>query len=140
MRTYLAQEIAQREQITQGLVCIFAVLEVCSSFAVIGNRKSHRLEVVRRNRKCLHLYWYLIDPEFGWMHVRVQTWAPYTIQIYINGREWMCRQLTRQGVDFTRSCYFPSKSQLVIPRLASAKLSRCPTQRYCMEQCPRMTI
>lgn len=37
------------------------------------------------------------------MHVRVQTWAPYTIQIYINGREWMCRQLNRQGVDCTRS-------------------------------------
>jgi len=37
------------------------------------------------------------------MHVRVQTWAPCTIQIYVNGREWMCRQLTQQGVDFTRS-------------------------------------
>jgi hypothetical protein len=99
----MAQEIAQRDQMTAGLVCIFSVLETCSSFAVIGNRKTHRLEVVRRNRKCRHLYWYLIDPEFGWMHVRVQTWAPYTIQIYINGREWMCRQLTQQGVDFTRS-------------------------------------
>lgn len=99
----MAQEIAQREKITEGLVCIFAVLEVCSSFAVIGNRKTHRLEIVSRKRKCLHLYWYLIDPEFGWMHVRVQTWAPYTIQIYINGREWMCRQLTKQGVDFKRS-------------------------------------
>ena len=99
----MAQDIAKRDQITQGLVCIFAVLEVCSSFAVVGNRKTHRLEVVSRNRKCLHLYWYLIDPEFGWMHVRVQTWAPYTIQIYINGREWMCRQLTKQGVDLTRS-------------------------------------
>jgi hypothetical protein len=99
----MAQKIAQRDQITEGLVCIFAVLEVCSSFAVIGNRETHRLEVVRSNRKCRHLYWYLIDPEFGWMHVRVQTWAPYTIQIYLNGREGMCRQLTQQGVDFTRS-------------------------------------
>ena len=99
----MAQEIAQRDQITEGLVCIFAVLESCSSFAVIGNRETHRLEVVRRDRKCRHLYWYLIDPEFGWMHVRVQTWAPYTIQIYLNGREGMCRQLTQQGVDFTRS-------------------------------------
>jgi hypothetical protein len=27
---------------------------------------------VRRPRQCLHFYWYLIDPEFGWMHVRLQ--------------------------------------------------------------------
>jgi len=116
----MAQEIAQRDQITAGLVCIFSVLEACSSFAVIGNHKTHRLEVVRRNRKCRHLYWYLIDPEFGWMHVRVQTWAPYTIQIYINGREWMCRQLTQQGVDFTRS---DNKILWLADLEAAAKLS-----------------
>ena len=52
----MAQAIAQRDQVSSGLVCIFSVLETCSSFAVIGNRKTHRLEVVRRNRKCLHLY------------------------------------------------------------------------------------
>jgi hypothetical protein len=27
------------------------------------------------------------------MHVRVQSWLPFTIQIDINGREWLCRQL-----------------------------------------------
>lgn len=98
-----AQEIAKSDNITEGLVCVFSVLETCNSFAVIGNHKTHRLQVLPRKRKCLHLYWYLIHPEFGWMHVRIQTWAPYGIQIYINGREWMCRQLSRQGVDFERS-------------------------------------
>jgi hypothetical protein len=99
----MAQEIAKRDNVTEGLVCIFSVLETCSSFAVVGNHKTHRLEVVPRKRKCLHLYWYLIHPEFGWMHVRIQTWAPYGIQIYVNGREWMSRQLSGQGVDFQRS-------------------------------------
>jgi len=99
----MARAIAEQEGITEGLVCIFSVLEACSSFAVVGNHRTHRLEVVRRDRKCLHLYWYLLDPEFGWMHVRIQTWAPYSIQIYVNGREWMCQQLARQGVAFERS-------------------------------------
>src|SRR4051794_11634471 len=35
------------------------------------------------------LYLYRIDPEFGWMHVRLQTWAPYEMQISVNGREWL---------------------------------------------------
>jgi hypothetical protein len=63
----------------------------------------HRLEIVRRRRKCLHFYLYLIDAEFGWMHVRVQSWAPYDIQVYVNGREWLARQMDRAGIGFSRS-------------------------------------
>jgi len=99
----MARAIAEQDGISEGLVCIFSVLEPCLSFAVAGNRKTQRLEVVRRNRRCLHLYWYLIDPVFGWMHVRIQTWAPYATQIYVNGREWLCRQLPQVGVAFERS-------------------------------------
>jgi hypothetical protein len=99
----MARSIAERDGIDEGLVCIFSVLEPCSSFAVAGNHRSKRLEVVRRNRRCLHLYWYLIDPTLGWMHVRIQTWAPYSVQVYVNGREWMCRQLTEDGIAFARS-------------------------------------
>jgi hypothetical protein len=29
---------------------------------------------------------YLIDPDFGFMHIRIQGWIPYDIQVYINGR------------------------------------------------------
>jgi hypothetical protein len=40
-------------------------LEPCRSFAVAPNRQTQSLEVVRRPRKCLHYYLYLIDREFG---------------------------------------------------------------------------
>jgi hypothetical protein len=99
----MARAIADQDGIQEGLVCIFAVLETCRSFCVVGNHETHCKEVVERNRKCLHLYWYLIDPVFGWMHVRIQTWAPYPIQVYINGREWLCRQLDRANIPFERS-------------------------------------
>jgi hypothetical protein len=36
--------------------------------------------------KCLHFYFYFVDPEFGLMHVRLQSWLPYEIQVYVNGR------------------------------------------------------
>jgi hypothetical protein len=72
-------------------------LEPCRSFAVAPNRQTQRLEV--RPRKCLHYYLYLIDPEFGWMHVRLQ--APYEIQVYVN--EWLARQLDAAGIGYRRS-------------------------------------
>jgi len=36
------------------------------------------------------------------MSVRMQTWFPYRIQIAVNGREWLARQLEKAGVGFTR--------------------------------------
>jgi hypothetical protein len=96
-----ARAIAERDGVTQGLVCVLSVVEPCRSFAVVPNRQTRRLEV--RPRKCLHYYLYLIDPAFGWMHVRLQTWAPYEIQVYINGREWLARQMDQAGIGYRRS-------------------------------------
>jgi hypothetical protein len=52
----LARAIAKRDGVTEGLVCVFSVLETCLSFEVQGNRQTHKLEVVRCQRKCLHYY------------------------------------------------------------------------------------
>jgi hypothetical protein len=97
-----ARAIADRDGITDGVVCVFSVVEPCWSFQVRADHRTHRLEAIRRERKCVHHYVYLIDPEFGFMHVRVQAWIPYEIQIYINGREWLARQLDAAGVGYRR--------------------------------------
>ena len=98
----LARSIAARDGITEGLICVLSVLEPCSSFGVRGNPQTHRLEVVRANRRCLHFYFYFIDPEFGFMHVKLQSWFPFRIQLYINGREWLAKQLDKRGVGYRR--------------------------------------
>jgi hypothetical protein len=93
---------AEKDGITQGLICVLSTPEMAWSFDVQGNHRTHKLEVVRRPRKCLHLYFYFIDPEFGLMHVRLQSWFPFQMQAYINGREWLARQLEKRGVRFRR--------------------------------------
>jgi len=98
----LAREIACRQGISEGLICVFSVLEPCMSFRVRGNPETQKLEVVRAPRKCLHFYFYLLDPEFGFMHVRLQSWFPFQIQLYINGREWLGRQMQGRGIEYRR--------------------------------------
>lgn len=98
----MAKTIAQRDGIVEGVICVISVVESCWSFQVRRNHNTHLLEATRRERKCLHHYLYLIDPEFGFMHVRIQGWMPYTIQVYINGREWLARQLDKAGVGYLR--------------------------------------
>jgi hypothetical protein len=88
--------------VTEGIICLISAVESCWSFQVRKRHSSGRLELFRRERKCLHHYLYLIDEEFGFMHVRIQGWIPYECQIYINGREWLARQLDKRGVGYVR--------------------------------------
>jgi hypothetical protein len=96
----LAREIALRDGITQGLVCVFSVVEACTSFKLKYGQGKPRLATSRP--RCLCLYFYYMDKEFGFMHVRLQTWFPFTIQVYINGHEWLARKMTRHGIAYTQ--------------------------------------
>ena len=98
----LAREIATRDGVSEGLICVLATLENCTTFGVVGNRQTKKLEIVRQKGKCLHYYLYFLDREFGFMHVRLQSWFPFQIQLYINGREWLARQMDRKGISYQR--------------------------------------
>jgi len=91
-----AREIAKQDEIKQGLICVLSAVEACQSFKLAYGKGRPRL--VNARRKCLCLYFYFIDREFGFMHVRVPTWFPFTIQIYLNGHDWLARKLDHHGI------------------------------------------
>jgi hypothetical protein len=97
-----ALEIARRDGIKEGLVCIFSVVEPCMSYVVGKDPERKRLVLKAAMRKCLHLYGYLIDGRFGWMSIRIQTWFPFTVQICVNGREWLARRMDKAGMAYVR--------------------------------------
>jgi hypothetical protein len=98
----LARSIMEQDRITQGLICVLSCVEPCISWFIRRDRTSRRLVLVPGERKCLHLYFYFVDREFGFMHIRLQTWLPFTIQVCINGREWLAHQLDRAGIGYER--------------------------------------
>ena len=98
----LAKSIAERDGVSEGIVCLISAVEPCMSFQVRKRMTTGHLEIFRRERACLHHYLYLIDPEFGFMHIRIQGWLPYEVQVYINGREWLARALDKAGVGYVR--------------------------------------
>lgn len=97
-----ARDIARRDGITAGLVCILSAVEPCKTFQVRKNREAKELEMQPFEGKCLHYYFYLIDPRVGWMNIRLQTWFPFTAHIVINGREWLARQMQHARIEFHR--------------------------------------
>ena len=92
----IARNLAQKHGIEQGLVCALGILEPSPSF-------DHRgMNMVARVRPCQVLYHYQIHPEVGWMYARIQTWFPFNVQIGMNGREWLQRQLERAGIGYQK--------------------------------------
>ena len=97
-----ARRILQRDRLTEGLICVFKSVEPCQTFEVHRNRERKLLELQSKWGKCTHLYQYRLHPIFGLMYARLQTWFPYAVQIGINGREWLARQLDQEGLGYER--------------------------------------
>jgi hypothetical protein len=72
------------------------------SFQVVGNRQTQHIEVKVQPRKCSHLYFYFDHPTFGFMHLRLQTWFPFRVDVCVNGRHWLGKQLDQAGVAYQK--------------------------------------
>lgn len=100
----IARAILARQPIRTGPICLLSTLEPCRGWEVWRSReRKHPQQLRRHATKCLHLYTYFFDRDFGFGHVRVQTWMPYQVQVYVNGREWLGRQLVRLRMSHLRA-------------------------------------
>jgi hypothetical protein len=91
-----ARQIAAERGITNGDVCVLTAIELAPTFEHQGTH------MVIRKRPSLALYHYLINPEMGWMFARIQTWFPFAIEVYVNGREWLARQMDKEKLGYVR--------------------------------------
>jgi len=98
----LAKSIMKRDRIEKGLVCVLTAVEPCTSVDLHRNRQEKKVELVFRRRKCLHVYQYWIHPILGFMNARIQTWFPFTVQICINGRRWLSRQMDKAHISYVQ--------------------------------------
>jgi hypothetical protein len=127
----IAKKLIEEDRLTDGLVCVLAAVEPCYSFLVKGNAATHKLEVVRAARKCLHFYFYYLDRELGLIHVRLQSWFPFGIQVWMNGREWLARQIKTRGISFER--YDNS-----LTRIGDLKLAQSLCDKFAHREWPRV--
>lgn len=83
-----------------GLITALSAVEICNTMTVKPNRETQKLEVTSRPTKCKHYYFYYNDEEFGLMYLKIQTWFPYNVQIYINGREYLSKLLDKSNIKY----------------------------------------
>ena len=119
----VGRAIAARDGVTTGLVCTLKSVEPCWSFELHRERATKHLSLVSAWRKCLHYYHYLIDPTLGWLHVRLQSWFPFTVHVGLNGREWLAQRLDAAGLGYQRrdNCFLWLEDVAAAQRLADAQ-------------------
>jgi hypothetical protein len=120
-----ALAIARRDGVRDGLIAVLSCVEPCVSFGVHKNRDSKQLELRLGTKKCLHYYHYYFDAQLGLMHTRLQSWFPFTVQICLNGREWLSRQMDRAGLGYVRrdNCFVQLADVAATQRLMDEQLA-----------------
>jgi hypothetical protein len=97
----IAKKVQVENEIKEGLICILSRVEPCYTLSIEYNSNTKKLEKANQFRKCLHYYFYYQDKDFGFMHVRFQTWFTFGIQIYVNGKEYLKTQLAKEGIEYS---------------------------------------
>ena len=94
----LVDEILRLRPIAEGLICVLCCMETCPSFRLVYGKGCPRLVNARRPQRVL--YFYFLDPQLGLIYIRLTTWFPFTVQVYVNGHSWLEKQMLKQGLGF----------------------------------------
>ena len=95
-------QVLQQRGEHPGLVWIFSTMEPCSTYRPWHDKTTGKTYLRPDDGKCLHNYFYFIDEELGLCYVRVPTWCPFRLQIYLNGHHRLACRLKRKQIGHTR--------------------------------------
>jgi hypothetical protein len=77
----------------------------------------------KKDRRVTVFYFYLWDTDFGPAFIKVCTYCPWPIKVWVNGHEWAKRQAAHAGLDYTElsngfaACADPDALQAICDRL-----------------------
>jgi hypothetical protein len=93
---------AREKKLSTGLIAVLSCVEPCRSWMVRGNPQTGKIEPRLESRKCLHYYHYYLDPQFGLLYSRLESWFPFTMHIGLNGRDWLAEQLRAANIGYSK--------------------------------------
>jgi hypothetical protein len=115
----------------EGVVFIGVAQEKANSFKATKKAKKGNFvsfEFSRQSVRVTHYYFYLQDVDFGPGFIKVCSYVPYPIKVYLNGHEWAKQQLDKAGIEFEtldngfQSCQDPEKLQAICDQLGPEQI------------------
>ena len=114
-----------------GVVAIVVAQEVQKVF--MGHRRRPKTDgpqfgFDKADRRVTVYYFYILDPAFGLGFIKICSYFPYPLKMWVNGHDWAKRQAAAEGLAFTElangfaACADPARLQTICDRLSPAKL------------------
>lgn len=97
----LVKKVLDKRGYHSGLVHIITAMESCGSYRPWHDKQTGKTFLIGSQSKCLHYYFYFIDPYLGYGYIRVPTWCPFKLQVYINGHNILANELDRENIKYT---------------------------------------
>jgi hypothetical protein len=98
----LAHQLQKERQVETGIIGAWSCVEAGQSYRACFDRERGFPQLRWEQVRCKHLYLYMDHQDYGFLDLRIQTWFPFQIQIALNGREWLHRQLMKAGIAHQR--------------------------------------
>jgi len=123
MRPYLARQARTGRS---GVAAIGTAQEFQNVFASAqrtGDNGVPWFSFTKADRRVTCFYFYLWDADFGPAFIKICTYFPYPIKVWLNGHEWAKRQATQAGIGFSElsngfaTCADPAALQAICDRL-----------------------
>ena len=123
MRSYLDAQAATG---ASGVAAIGVAQEFQNVFAATGRATPSGIpwySFNKADRRVTCFYFYLWDNDFGPAFIKICTYFPYPIKVWVNGHEWAKRQASAAGIGFTAlsngfaTCTDPAALQDICDRL-----------------------
>ena len=76
-------------------------METCNTYKPWHDKTTGKTFLKPDQSKCLHYYFYFIDEQVGLGYVRVPTWCPFGLQVYINSHNLLATELRQSGIKYT---------------------------------------
>jgi hypothetical protein len=126
----IAQTYRQSFTKDEGVVFIGVAQEKAHAFKAKKSPDPKRInfEWDRQSVAVNHYYFYLQDLEFGPSFIKICSYAPYGMRLYLNGHEWVKQQLIKEQITFESldngffSCEDPKRLQEICDSLGPEHL------------------
>ncbi|HZE14632.1 MAG TPA: hypothetical protein VE197_02380 [Mycobacterium sp.] len=129
MRPYLAGQACTGRS---GVAAIGLAQEFQNVFASVprlGNNGVPWFSFYKADRRVTCFYFYVWDADFGPAFIKICTYFPYPIKVWLNGHEWAKRQAAKAGIGFSElsngfaNCADPAALQATCDRLGPGAIT-----------------
>jgi len=125
-----ARQLRAERAVRDAVVFIGVAQEKAYAFSARRLPGKRALFEFTRNKSVIpnYYYFYLDDAEWGESFLKVCSYAPWGLKLYLNGHEWLKRQLAKEGIGFEAldngflSCQNPQRLQALADELGPQQI------------------